>query len=93
MYQSAFLNYPQIFRSFDEGLKIRDIFLVISKAFDEVWYERLIFEHRKNGIFGNLLTVLTDFLSNMKQMVVLNEQHLTEQKLVPWSTLVFNLNQ
>ena len=39
----------------DEGYEIRGAFLDISKAFDQVWHEGLIFKLKQNGITGNLL--------------------------------------
>ena len=50
----------------------RAVFLDISKAFDKVWHEGLLFKLRNNGIKGNLLLAIEDFLSNRKQRVVLN---------------------
>ena len=65
----------EIYKSFDEGLEVRGVFLDISKAFDKVWHEGLIFKLKQNGISGNLLQILSDFLSNRKQRVVLNGQN------------------
>ena len=31
------------FKGFDEGLKVRGVFLDISKAFDKVWYKGLLY--------------------------------------------------
>ena len=56
-------------------METRAIFLDISKAFDKVWHKGLIYKLRQYGFTGNLLTLLTDFLSNRKQRVVLNRQH------------------
>ena len=56
-----------IYKPLDDGYEVRDAFLDISKAFDKVWYDGLIFELQENGISGDLLKVL-------KQMIVLNEQ-------------------
>ena len=64
----------RIFSSFDNGLEVRSIFLDISKAFDKVWHEGLIFKLKQNGIFGELVHILSDFLSTKKQGVVLNGQ-------------------
>ena len=61
-----------IFESFEEGFETRAVFLDISKAFDKVWHDGLIFKLRKNGINGNLLDVIIDFLKNRHQRVVLN---------------------
>ena len=63
-----------IYQSFDDGLQKRDI-LDISKAFDKVWHEGLLIKLKQNGISGNLLNVITDFLYQRKQRVVLNGQH------------------
>ena len=58
----------------DEGLEVRGVFLDISKAFDKVWHEVLIYKSKQNGIPGELLNILIDFLNNRKQRVVLNGQ-------------------
>ena len=50
------------------------VFLDISKAFDEVWHKELIFKLKQNGISGELLHILSDFLSNWKQRAGLNGQ-------------------
>ena len=67
----------EIFQSFDEGFEVRSVFLDISKAFDKVWHKGLIFKPSQNGISGNLLDLLSDFLSDRKQRVVLNGQKST----------------
>ena len=53
----------EIYKSFDEGLEVRGVFLDISKAFDKVWHEGLLLKLNQNGISGNLLNLLRDFLS------------------------------
>ena len=65
----------KIFTFFDNGLKVRSVFLGISKGFDKVWHEGLIFILKQNEISGELLHILSDFLSNRKQRVVLNGQN------------------
>ena len=62
----------EIFTPFDNRLEVRSVFLDISKAFDKVWHERLIFKLKQNDISGEFLHILSDFLSNRKQRVVLN---------------------
>ena len=64
----------EIYKSFDDGFEVRGVFLDISKAFDKVWYEGLIFKLKQNGISGNLLNFVCDFLRNRKQRVLLNGQ-------------------
>ena len=65
----------EIYKSFDEGFEVRGVFLDISKAFDKVWHEGLLLKLNQNGISGNLLKLLRDFLSYRKQRVVLHGQH------------------
>ena len=58
-----------------QGFEVRGVFLDISKAFDKVWHEDLFFKlKKKNGISGNLINLLCDFLRNRKQRVLLNGQ-------------------
>ena len=53
---------------------MRTNFLNISKAFDRVWHEGLLFKLERIGISGNLLSIHRSFLSNRFQRVVLNGQ-------------------
>ena len=66
-----------IYQSLDDGLETKCALLDISKAFDKIWHEGLLFKLKQNGISGNLLNVVTNFLCQGKQRVVLNEQHLS----------------
>ena len=50
------------------------IFLDISKAFDKVWHECLIFKLKSNGIDGDLLILLINHLEDRKQRIALNGQ-------------------
>ena len=63
-----------IYASFDQSptLEVRANFFNISKAFDKVWHEGLIFKLRHIGISENLLSLLKSFLNNRFQRVVLN---------------------
>ena len=45
----------------------RAVLLDFSKAFDRVWHEGLLYKLECNGICGNLLKVIQNFLSNRKQ--------------------------
>ena len=51
------------------------MFLDVSEAFDKIWYERVILRLSRNGISGNLLNLLKDFLKYRKQRVLLNGQN------------------
>ena len=64
----------EIHQSFDDGFDVLSVFHDISKAFDKVWHDVLIFKLKQNGISDNLLNLLLNFLRNKKQRVVLNEQ-------------------
>ena len=63
-----------IHKSFDSrgSYEVRSVFLDISKAFDKVWHEGLIFKLKQNGVCGSLLTLIENYLSGRKQRVVLN---------------------
>ena len=71
-------NNLEIYKSSDNGLESRGVFLDISKALNKVWHERLIFKWKQNGTSGGLLYILFNFLSNRKQTVVLHGKNL------PW---------
>ena len=71
----------EILNAFDTGFDVHGIFLDISKAFDKVWHDRLIFKVRQNVISGDTINILRDFLRNRKQRVVLNCHCL------PWAGL------
>ena len=53
---------------------MRANFLDISKAFNKVWHEGLLFKLDHIGISRNLLSLLKSFLNNRFQRVVLNGQ-------------------
>ena len=65
----------EIYKSFDDGLEVRGVFLDISNAFDKVWHKGLLLKLSLNGISENLLKLLRDFLYCRKQPVVLNGQN------------------
>ena len=64
----------EILSAFDIGLEVWGLFLDVSKAFYKVWHAGLIYKLRQNGIYGQLINILNDFLTNKKQGVVLNVQ-------------------
>ena len=61
----------EIHQAFDstKSLEVRTVFLDISKAFDKVWHDGLIFKLEQNGISGNLLKLLQNYLRNRKRVV------------------------
>ena len=51
----------EIHESCDRGFEVRSIYLDMSKAFDNVWHEGLIFKLEQNGIEGKLLNFFLIF--------------------------------
>ena len=62
----------RLFENPNNSLEIRAVFLDISKAFDKVWHDGLIFKLTQNGISDSLLKLFKNYLHNIKQCVVLN---------------------
>ena len=62
----------EIFESFENNAETRAAFLDISKAFDQVWHEGLLFKLKRSGIDDHLHALICDFLRGRKQRVVLN---------------------
>ena len=65
-----------IFSSFDcnPTVETRAVVLDISKAFDKVWHEGLIFKFQSMGFSGNILNLMNSFLSERYQRLLLNGQ-------------------
>ena len=61
-----------IYKNFENHDETRAVFLDISKAFDKVWHEGLLHKLKSNGISGNLLAFLENYLTNRCQRVTLN---------------------
>ena len=57
----------EIYKPFDDGYKVRGVFLDISKAFDKIWHNGLICKLKQNGVSGDLLNLIIDFLDARKQ--------------------------
>ncbi|MCG8097314.1 MAG: hypothetical protein JAZ17_27465 [Candidatus Thiodiazotropha endolucinida] len=81
-YQSGFLPnhsttfqlidiYHHICQTFDNNQFSCMVFLDVSKAFDRVWHKGLVFKLRQNGIAGELLEWITDYLNDRKQKVII----------------------
>ena len=83
------MGHEVIYASFDQipTLDMRANFQDISKAFDKVWPEGLLFKLEHIGISGNLLSLLKSFLNNRFQRVVLNGQCSN------WSSVVAGVPQ
>jgi hypothetical protein len=64
--------YDQFCRAVSHGKDIRVVFLDISKAFDRVWHDGLLFKLKKCGIKGRLLAWLMSYLKDRQQRVIIN---------------------
>ena len=63
--------YQHICQTFDNSQYSCIFFCDISKAFDRVWHKGLIFHLKQRGINGLLLDLITDYLNNRSQKVVI----------------------
>ena len=76
MYHPGFFNCAP---NFFYGHEFRDVLLNISKAFNRVCHEGLLFKLQENRISGELIKLIKDFLSCRKRRVSLNGKHLLWQ--------------
>ena len=63
-----------IFKALDcnPPLDVRSVYLDISKAFDRVWHDGLLYKLKRCGVSGPLLLLIQSFLKDGKQRTVLN---------------------
>ena len=75
----------EICKSFDcnSPADTRGIFLDISKSFNKIWHEALIFKLKTYEIDGELLKLLINYLEDCKQRVVLNRQTSSWKNILP----------
>ena len=66
----------EIFKAFDcnPSLEVRSVFLDISKVFDKVWHEGLLYKLKSMGISGEPYNLLENYLSDRFKRVLLNGQ-------------------
>ena len=71
---SQLLSIVHIYSSFNchPSLEVRGVFLDISKAFDRVWHEGLLYKIQSTGISGTPLKLIEGFLSGRYQCILLN---------------------
>ena len=60
----------ETYKSFDDDLDVRGIYLDISKTFDRIWHKGLLYKLKQNGISGKLFDIINDLLNFRKQRVV-----------------------
>ena len=68
----------EIYSAFDfnPSLEVRGVFLCLSKAFDKVWHDGLIYKFKSLGISGSLPKLIQNYLDNRFQKLLLNDQIL-----------------
>lgn len=79
--QLTFL-YNDISKALDEGKEVRAVFCDISKAFDRVWHQGLLYKLSSLGIQGSLLQWFSSYLADRKQRVIVSNT----------SSTLFNIN-
>ena len=62
---------------FDDRFEVWVVFSDISEVFDKVYHKDIVYNLKQNGISGKLLSVLSDFLKDRKQIANLNGQFST----------------
>jgi hypothetical protein len=72
--QLSFL-YHTFCEALDKKKDVHIVFCDISKAFDRVWHDGLLYKLKKFGIYGSLLQWLASYLSDRYQRVVVKGQH------------------
>ena len=61
----------------NDRYEVTGVFPGISKSFDNVCPNGLIYKLNQNGITGNLFNIIINFLEARKQRVVLNGQYFS----------------
>ena len=66
----------EIYKSFDcnPSVDVKGTFIDISKAFDKVWHDGLIYKLKLYGVESKLLNLIQNYLANRQQRVLLNER-------------------
>ena len=75
-YISQLLSLVHEIQSYDfkSPTDVVAIFLDASKAFDKVWHQGLLFTLKSYGVEGNFLRLLENYLDNLKQRAILDDQ-------------------
>ena len=72
--QLTFL-YNSFCQALDSGKEVRVVFCDVSKAFDRVCHQGLLYKLRAAGISGSLLSWIGTYLTNRRQKVILPDSH------------------
>ena len=97
---SAVNRLVELVHNIESGLNDKEeigiVFLDISKAFDKIWYEGLLFKLKQIGIDMSLLKWFQSYLSDRTQYVVLKGSRMNRSWQVPprldtWATSFLNI--
>ena len=69
-------TYHSIIKNTDEGKSCCMIFCDLSKAFDRVWHEGLLFKLQTYGMNGNILQWFKSYLYDRKQKLLYKDLYL-----------------
>ena len=66
----------EIYKAFDANasLEVKGVFLTLSKAFDKVWHDGLMYKLKRLGVYGKYNELIHLFLNYRQQRVILNSQ-------------------
>ena len=72
---SYYLTY-EIYKAFDANpsLEVGRVFPGLSKYFDKVWHDGLMYKLNQLGICGKYTGLMNSYLNDKHQRVVLNDQ-------------------
>ena len=62
----------EIYKAFDASDEIRAVLLDISRAFDLVWHDGLIYKLKKIGVDGDMINILKSFLKDRTQRTTID---------------------
>ena len=68
--------YNTFCHSLDQGKEVRAVFCDISKAFDRVWHQGLLYKLESTGISGSLLSWFNDYLNDRNRELYFQVQLL-----------------
>ena len=68
--------------SWTKGCVTHGIFLDVRAAFDKVWHKGLIEKLRQNGVIGKVLDLFTSYLTNRRQIVVVDGEKSNEKPVL-----------
>ena len=61
-----------IYNPTDEGLEVKVAFLDIIKIFHKIWQKDFFKKIKYNGVVGDSMSIITEFVNNRKPWVLLN---------------------